>query len=206
MENNWASEHIQVIRTLMERSALYRRALAPIMTFAGIIGLIAAAVGWFADIDSARGFIGFWFGVSLVGLAGALLLVRRQALKAAEPFWSPPTRRVAQAAFPPMFSGFVIGWTCFGWLDGDLLPLLLVIWAVLYGCGLHAAGFFTSRGLRALGWIFILIGMALFLAMPLLESAPEGRQCHLVMGVLFGALQLACGIYLYFTERRSIQP
>ena len=33
MEPNWAAEHLQVIRTLMERSALYRRALAPIMSF-----------------------------------------------------------------------------------------------------------------------------------------------------------------------------
>ena len=205
MDSNWASEHIQVIRTLMERSALYRRALAPILTFAGVVGLVAAAVGWFADIDSARGFIGFWFGVSLVGLAGALLLVRRQALKAAEPFWSPPTRRVAQAAFPPMFSGFVIGWTSFGWLGaGYMPPLLLVIWVVLYGCGLHAAGLFTSRGLRALGWLFILAGAGLFFAV--LKAFPEGRQCHLVMGVLFGALQLACGIYLYFTERPANQP
>lgn len=206
MENNWASEHIQVIRTLMERSALYRRALAPIMTFAGIIGLIAAAVGWFADIDSARGFIGFWFGVSLVGLAGALLLVRRQALKAAEPFWSPPTRRIAQAAFPPLFSGLALGTFFWSWLDHKLLPLLLALWPILYGCAFHAAGFFTSRGLRALGWTYILAGSGLLPGMALLGTAPEGRQCHLVMGVLFGALQLACGIYLYFTERRSTKP
>ena len=206
MENNWASEHLQVIRTLMERSALYRRALAPILTFAGIVGLVAAVVGWFADIDSARGFIGFWFGVSFVGLAGALLLVRRQALKAAEPFWSPPTRRVAQAAFPPMFSGLIIGWTCFGCLDGGdtVQPLLLVIWVVLYGCGLHAAGLFTSRGLRVLGWLFILAGAGLFLGV--LKAFPEGRQCHLVMGSLFGVLQLAAGIYLYFTERPANKP
>ena len=38
METNWAAEHLQVIRTLMERSAVYRRALAPIMTFNGAIG------------------------------------------------------------------------------------------------------------------------------------------------------------------------
>jgi hypothetical protein len=205
MDNNWATEHIQVIRTLMERSALYRRALAPIMTFAGVVGLIAAVIGWLANIDSARGFIGYWFAVSFVGLTGALLLVRRQALKAAESFWSPPTRRVAQAAFPPLLSGLIIGWTCFGCLDGgEIQPLLLVIWVVLYGCGLHAAGLFTSRGLRVLGWLFILAGAGLFLGV--LKAFPEGRQCHLVMGALFGALQLACGIYLYFTERLSSQP
>ena len=35
METNWAAEQLQTIRTLMERSAVYRRALAPIMLFAG---------------------------------------------------------------------------------------------------------------------------------------------------------------------------
>jgi hypothetical protein len=189
----------------MERSALYRRALAPILTFAGVVGLIAATIGWFTEIDGARGFIGFWFAAGIVGSAGALVLVRRQALRAAEPFWSPPTRRIARAAFPPMFSGFVIGWTCFGWLDGGSPPLLIVIWSVLYGCGLHAAGFFSSRGLRALGWVFILAGSVLFVGI-LQFHMLDSLECHLVMGVLFGALQLACGIYLYFTERPSAQP
>ncbi len=37
---------------------------------------------------------------ALAALTASLLLVRRQALKAAEPFWSPPTRRVSQAVLP----------------------------------------------------------------------------------------------------------
>src|ERR1700690_4243469 len=40
METNWAAEQLQTIRTLMERSAVYRRALGPVMLFAGF-----AAVG-----------------------------------------------------------------------------------------------------------------------------------------------------------------
>ena len=46
MEPNWAGEHLQVIRTLMERSALYRRALAP------VTGVDVAA-----DLGSARVFV-----------------------------------------------------------------------------------------------------------------------------------------------------
>ena len=44
METNWAAEHLQVIRTLMERSALYRRALAPVMLVSGVLGTGAAVV------------------------------------------------------------------------------------------------------------------------------------------------------------------
>mgnify|MGYP007027450698 CR=1 FL=1 len=36
---------------------------------------------------------GFWAGLAAFALAGSFLLVRRQALKESEPFWSPPTRR-----------------------------------------------------------------------------------------------------------------
>src|SRR6478736_4494608 len=96
MDSNWAAEHLQVIRTLMERSAIYRRALAPITIFNGVLGILAGCLGWFYNISSTQGFIGFWGGTALLGLAGSFFLVRRQALRDSEPFWSPPTRRVAQ--------------------------------------------------------------------------------------------------------------
>src|SRR5881396_3346734 len=128
MEENWAAEHLQVIRTLMERSAVYRRALAPLMTFAGALGTVAAWIGWKRQIDSPRGFVLFWAMVSAIALGGALLLVRRQALRAGEPLWSPPTRRVSQALLPCLALGAVAG--VFVWLQGgaDLLP---AIWVVL---------------------------------------------------------------------------
>lgn len=206
MKNNEAFEHLQVIRTIMERSALYRRALAPVMTFAGVLGLVAAATGWWVGIDSVRGFVGFWLLVGMGGSTVALLLVRRQALRAAESFWSPPTRRIAQAALPALLAGLALGVFFWVWIDDELVTFLYVLWPILYGCALHSAGFFTSRGLRALGWIYILAGLGLLFAMAVLEQAPQGRQCHLVMGAFFGALQLAYGIYLYFTERPSVQP
>ena len=57
MESNWATEHLQAIRTLMERAAVYRRALAPVMLLTGVVGLVAAVAGWFLQIDSPRAFI-----------------------------------------------------------------------------------------------------------------------------------------------------
>ena len=45
MDTSWAAENLQTIRTLMERSALYRRALAPIMTYNGVVGCVAAVIG-----------------------------------------------------------------------------------------------------------------------------------------------------------------
>src|SRR5215204_4771558 len=107
METSWASENLQVIRTLMERSALYRRALAPVMLISGGIGLAGAALGHVMQAFSARAFITLWILFATVALITAFLLVRRQALKDVEPFWSLPTRRITRALIPPFFVGLV---------------------------------------------------------------------------------------------------
>jgi len=209
MESNWAAEHLQVIRTLMERSALYRRALAPIMIFNGVVGLAAAGLGWGLKIGSPRGFILFWAGVGVVAVAGSFLLVRRQAIKESEPLWSPPTRRVAQAFLPPLAAGLMIGavaWVRAGSIPGnpgDLSDIawLPLIWVVLYGCAFHAAGFFMPRGMKIFGWGFVVGGCGL-LAAGTSGWAPPLEYAHGIMGLFFGGLHLAYGVYLRSTEGR----
>lgn len=204
MESNWATEHLQVIRTLMERSAVYRRALAPIMTFCGVVGIVAGGVGWWVKVDSDRAFVLFWSGVATVALLGSLLLVRRQALKDAEPFWSPPTKRVAQAMLPPFVVGLFIGVVVvFGFeAHGPSTQNgLTMLWAWLYGFALHSAGFSISRGIRILGWVYVFVGCVLLVKLMCIEQFP--LQPHLLMAGVFGGLHLACGIYLYFTEKRG---
>src|SRR2546426_10524286 len=49
METHWATEHLQVIRTLMERSAVYRRGLAPLLVLAGGGGVAGAFGGWVGE-------------------------------------------------------------------------------------------------------------------------------------------------------------
>lgn len=209
MESNWAAEHLQVIRTLMERSALYRRALAPIMTYNGAVGTVAAIAGWACKIDSPRGFIVFWACVAGVALAGSFLLVRRQALRAGEPFWSPPTRRITQAMLPGLVAGMIIGIVVYavvavqaggvGNFPGMVwLPLG---WVVLYGCAFHAAGFFMPRGMRLFGWAFVIGGCGLF-AVGIADRIRWSDFAYGIMGFFFGVLHLAYGIYLYFTEQR----
>lgn len=203
MESNWAAEHLQVIRTLMERSALYRRALAPIMTYNGVLGVAGGVVGWAAKIDSPHGFIGYWAGVGLTALAGSFVLVRRQALKESEPFWSPPTRRVARALLPALFVGSIAGLLAFVCPSWDFLPAAALpsFWILLYGCSLTAAGFFMHRGIKLLGWLFILCGCGLMASRCQPAASWSSLNAHWVMGCVFGGLHLAYGIYLYFTEQ-----
>jgi hypothetical protein len=212
MQTDWAAEHLQVIRTLMERSALYRRALAPIMIFNGVVGLAAAVLGWTVRVSWPRGFIFFWAGVSVVAIAGSYLLVRRQALKAAEPFWSPPTRRVTQAFMPPLIAGLMISVAVLAHVasvppklgEGPEMLWLPLGWVILYGCAFHAAGFFMPRGMKLFGWAFILGGCTL-----LVRGVPTSVQpldyANGIMAFFFGGLHLAYGGYLYFTERRRTE-
>ncbi|MEW6303104.1 MAG: hypothetical protein AB1705_06515 [Verrucomicrobiota bacterium] len=203
MDPNWAAENLQTIRTLMERSAIYRRALAPLMITVGAIGLAASVFTCFQKIEQPKSFALFWMGVGLLAIAATLVYVRRQALKSAEAFWSSPTRRVTQALAP----GFIVGLAAGVWFAqggaGNAVWLLPLAWVVLYGCALTAAGFFVQRGIKLFGWGFIIGGMALaFLAIstPKLQTAEAG---HYVMGTFFGVLHLAYGGYLFFTERKN---
>jgi hypothetical protein len=211
METNWAVEHLQTIRILMERSALYRRALAPISICVGCIGGAAAAGGWALKMDSPGRFAMYWLAVSIVAVTGALLLVRRQAIKHGENFWSPPTRRVAQAMLPALVVGLAFGLMIAKWAsefqeryDAQTIALgLIILWTLLYGLALHAAGFFMPRGIRLFGWAFVLAGLFLLGAMALTNITASGVSPHLVMGIIFGGSHLAYGIYLYFTEQRK---
>lgn len=205
METNWAAEHLQTIRTLMERSAVYRRALAPVMIFCGVVGIVGGGAGWILRVESPRMFVLFWAGVAAFALSGSFLLVRRQALKDSEPFWSPPTRRIAQAMLPALFVGCAAG-ALLGLPQGSSeIPVwwLPSIWMGLYGCAIHAAGFFMPRGMKVFGWSYILLGGTIFWRFNFLPDVPPMIRAHLLMGAAFGGLHLAYGIYLYFTEKRG---
>jgi hypothetical protein len=203
MDSNWAAEHLQTIRTLMERSAVYRRALAPTMLGAGAIGLGFGALGWFRGGDNPKGFILLWLGAAIIGLATALSVIRRQAFSDTEPFWSSPTRRVAQAVLPAFIGGAALGMAALGPIPVDL-SVLISLWTVLYGCGLHAAAFFMQRGMRWLSWLYIIMGSLFLLLQGFGRSvAVDVRSASLTMGLVFGAGHLLYGVYLWLTEPRK---
>jgi hypothetical protein len=163
MDARQASSHLEVIRTLMERVALYRRALAPTTLALGGVGSSAAGVGWALDLSAPRGFAVYWMAVAAVALVVAVILMRRQALRDREAFWSPPARRVLQAVLPAFTVGFVAGMVAVipAWREPLWIWWLPAAWMILYGCALHAAGFFMPRGIRLFGWLFVVAGCAL---------------------------------------------
>lgn len=205
MDSQAAADNLQTIRTLMERSALYRRALAPIMLFAGALGVAAAVAGIVFRIEELHGFCQLWMGVAVFVLMGAILISRRQALRDREPFWSPPARRITAAFVPALTLG-----TCLGFgmlrLANDEVPQFLMVpalWIALYGCALHSGGHFAAGGLRKFAWLFIIPGC---IALPWFiypRGVVSWQVPHAVMGAWFGVLHLAYGAYLYATERNN---
>ncbi len=208
MNSDWASEHLQVIRTLMERSAIYRRALAPITLTAGTLGVGAAGLGMWLDWRAPRLFIGCWLVTAVIAVVIAFFLARRQSLRDAEAFWSPPTRRVAQAMLPPLVAGAagtVLVWASAPASTGAVpgwLGLVPAGWLVLYGCALHAAGFFMPRGMKRFAWVFVAGGCAV-VGLHAMAGLPLERRGHEIMGLFFGVCHLTYGVYLRATEPNS---
>lgn len=209
MNSDWAAENLQVIRTLMERSALYRRALAPILLWLGLAGTAAGLAGPFAAEPLQRQFVWYWGGVGVASLGGCFLLARRQAIKDHEPFWSAPTRHVSHALLPPLLAGAVAGLLALAAPDSRagaaLAANLPAIWMVMYGCALSSAGFFMRRGMRALGWIFLALGSLALLAGVSVKGAldVQAQYAHYLMGATFGLLHLAAGAHLRISRDKD---
>src|SRR5271168_3770234 len=201
MEPKWAEENLQTIRTLMERSAVYRLALAPIMLCAGALGVIAATAGILFHLDTMRAFSSLWLVTAALAIGGAFLIARRQALKNKELFWSPPTRRVAQAMSPALASGAVVSALfILGANDESFTGLLSFFWILFYGCAIHSAGFFMPRGIKLFAWI-VIAGVSGFFAVLIIAHASLNLNAHWLMGFFFGVLHVAYGAYLFLTEK-----
>jgi hypothetical protein len=203
MEYHAATEHLQVIRTLMERSALYRRTLAPLMLYVGAVGVAAGAGGLAIGIETARPFGAWWLGAAVVALAGAFAIARRQAMQDGERFWSPPTLRVAQAILPPLAAGLVLSLAMIAARPEQVFWQFVLPNMLLYGCAAHAAGFFMPRGMKLFGWLVIGLSAIAVLAAAVGWLVPGFTTDHVLMGGLFGLVHLAYGVYLYATEPRK---
>jgi hypothetical protein len=203
MDQHVAAEHLQVIRTLMERSALYRRTLGPIMVCVGAVGSGAAIGGVALGVEAFRAFCMWWLLAALVAVAGAFAIARRQSLHDGERFWSPPTVRVTQALLPPLSAGLILSLVLVVSAPVHLRWLFVLGNALFYGCAVHAAGFFMPRGMKLFGWLIIGLAGAVLFARLAFAPGATALVDHALMGGFFGVAHLAYGAYLFMTEPRK---
>lgn len=193
----------------MERSALYRRALAPTVGVVGLAGLLGGAVGMASGARTSVGFVLHWSLVACAAITAAFLVIRRQALTAGEPFWSPPARRVGTAMVPAFVAGAAVTAFCLHLGVADVVTLVLPgFWMLFFGCAIHSASFFMPRGMRLFGWGYVVVGGAWLLAGEVvshMRSFPSDSVMagHALMGFAFGLGHLAYAGYLYLTERNN---
>ena len=210
MEPAQAAAQLETIRTLMERASLYRRALAPITLAVGALGVAGGALALGLPLNSLRGFAGVWGGTAVAALIAAFLVARRQSLQAAEPFWTPPTRRIFHALVPALVLGGALIVLVLARAPDPTAPnpatLLATAWVGIYGLGLNAAGFFMPRGIRWFGIGFTLVAATLILTVDFLPRLNDRiAEAHWLMTITFGFGHLAYGLYLRATER-SLSP
>jgi hypothetical protein len=203
-----AARQLQTIRNLMDRAALYRRALGPVLLNLGAFGILGMVIGKRLVTTSSFGFLVLWLTVAVFAVLVAFLLVRRQAFHAQETFWTPPTRRVAAAMLPPLLAALAAT-AAFAVQEvppSTLARWLPPIWLTCYGMALHSAGFFTLRGVRQLGWAFLLSGAGIGIGFALLSNRPvDLNDAHLIMGLTFGVGHSVAGSWLVFRERKSAE-
>lgn len=197
MNSHQLEENLLVIRTLMERSAIYQRALKPVLYMAGAGGLAIAGVGMAGKVQDRGGFVTLWLSGCFIILAAAVWLTRRQAVRDREPFWSGPTRRVAEAVALPLAAGALLTMALLP-VEAMTVQRFVALWAALYGCALHAAGFFAPPALKRLGMVFLLSGGCVF-GCPWLANVSG----HVLMAVIFGGWHLVCAILLTTANRES---
>ncbi len=200
-----AAEELRTIRILMERSALYRRALGPLYCFAGAVASITAGVGYFARLDHPMAFVVLWGAVGVSVLLASFAWTRQQALRAAEPVWTPPARRFALSMAPALFVGAAGTLLLLKFVNQDpghiwALPLL---WLAGYGLALNAAGACAVEGLQRIGIAFLGSALLLGISVGFNVGHLSVAQSHLWMGMTFGVIHLVAGLRRLRSERRQ---
>jgi hypothetical protein len=202
MNSDQAHDTLITIRTLMERSSIYRRTLAPIMIFVGTLGIAGAVLGIVMRLERVNAFAALWLGIAITAVSGAFLIARYQAMRDKEEFWSAPTRRVSRALLLPLVCGAFFSLLILFRGAEHMRWLFVYPNIFFYGCAMHAAGFFMPPITRKLAWTFCALGAATLVILPMIAPKLDSQVDHAVMGFFFGVLHFAYGLYLILTNRQ----
>ena len=192
MDARQATQTLEVIRTLMERTTQYQLLTARASLVAG--SLAGAGALAFLGLSAAdpRHFGAVW-GVVFVGaLVATVVGTVTRGRANGERVWSRQARAVVFALAPSLFAAvaltaffFARGWHL--WLPG--------VWMLCYAQGALATSAYAPDPIRWLGLAVLLAG-GVTLCLPAAWSPA-------LMGVVFGAGHVALGAVLLAQERRQ---
>lgn len=191
-----AIEHLRVIRSLLEKSQVYRAVSAPAALCGGLLALIASFTSVNAASFSPRRFLFEWLAILGITTMLNFFLLNREARSRSQPFFSEGMRMALRAFLPPMLVGGVLG-ICLIWFRDDV-KLASLVWILCYGLALLSTSHFSPRSLVRLGWAFVLVGTALtmqYFVRGNFEMAQNSSSIFL--GITFGLLHIAYAVAVF---------
>jgi hypothetical protein len=201
-----ASEHLRVIRTLMERAQVYRAISAPAALTGGSLALMAAMRLYFLKVEPST-FLLVWLALLVVASKVNALLLYVAALEKKRPFWSAETKLAVRTLAPPMLAAGLLG-ILVALVRRDL-ALTSIIWVFGYGCALLATGNFSPRSIKHLGRAFFVSGIvaAFVWAKPENWSArvTDLQFSCVVMGLTFGLLHVAYAVAVFIRRPKPVE-
>jgi hypothetical protein len=210
-----AASQLRAIRSLMERSTIYRAISAPAAAFAGLVSLALCAWLWTQrdpeQSPSPVVFMCLWLGVLLLASLVNLALLYWSAKRRGDVFVSPGMKHALRALMPPLIAGFVMSLLQVA-ADGNArlncYANVVDNWILFYGLALLATGSFAPPSMQALGAGFFFMGILTFLPMvrDYSRKVYEYDAAVVHMAFSFGALHLIYAAAVFIQHRREKHP
>lgn len=198
-----ASEHLRVIRQLMERATVYRSIAAPVALLGGVVAL---GLAWWHHEHGLtwRLFLRNWLALFAVLSLLNLGLLWRDAARRGLPLLNAGMRLALRALAPPLLVGGLVG-VVVAWKTHDM-GFVASIWAMCYGLALLATATFAPPSISRLGRAFVAGGLVSFVGNQAgFFSAGDLNlfTTPTIMGGLFGLLHILYGVAVLVSARRS---
>jgi hypothetical protein len=199
------SRRLEIIAELVERSASHQRVLSPVALAIGAVALTVAIT--LSARPSRLHDLGFEMVWAIVATFAIVILAAnfwRQAVRKGDLLLSQRTLLIASAIVPSILAAAAVS---FAAAATHMQPLATAgFWMIFYGLGLTATQAFAPRSLFALGWVFLLSGLALLSLLcariDLLLRLDFTLGGYWIMGCTFGLYHLAYG-WLTWPDRKQ---
>jgi hypothetical protein len=197
--NGETDERLPVIRSIIERGAIYRAISARAALIAGVLSIITALAIYLNNegivtlgrVIRPREFVVLWFITFVIAADAAAFLFWREARREGRPFFSSELGLAARTFLPYLLipAAFTSWYYSTGYLGARELELVAV-WMASYGLALLSMSAFAPRALVRLGWAFLLTIVAVPAIMNVMDLSFSFDLPNGLMGLSFGLYHL----------------
>lgn len=190
-------DNLRYIRHTLEEAGTFTHVSAGGLVLAGLIGVMAAgAAAWRLHLPAWNApwtavnftpFLLIWALAAGLAAPTAAVAMMRRARQAGMPLWVGPSRRALRAMLPAWIAGALLTAAAAAHAWFALIPPL---WLMLHALALLSGASFSIPPVR---WM----GRALFALGALAAVWPAPAAALLALGLGFGGVHLAGGLYLW---------